>query len=160
MKKSVLNYILGFHTEYKEKALLMIDFEKVFSNTGIISKLQDIIRFFHEHIPVHFKYEEIAMDVFRQGSVLAANEEQLITRILNEHQLIRKQFTLLNDLSENIKNGRQEMKGQLAELIKDTFKMLFDHAELEEVSLFPLLDAKLTEEQLRIIQKEMSQIAV
>jgi hemerythrin-like domain-containing protein len=159
MKESVLEIIYKTHTRGTEKALFTIDFVRKFNDENIFSKLADILQFFYKHIPIHFKYEEIVIGVLTSKYELSEKEKQLIENILSEHNLMTKNFQAIKELTAKKEGSGDGAQEQLVELVNDTLDMLIKHAEMEDTLLYPLADAKLRDEHLELIKKEISNIS-
>jgi hemerythrin-like domain-containing protein len=160
MKENALDVVYRTHTEGKEKALFTRDFVHKFSDENIFSKLQEIIEFFYRHIPVHFKYEEIVIDTLKNNFELDGNEKQLVEKILTEHDLMRNNFEKIKELTVKTKKGIAGMREKLIELVNDTLEILIKHAEIEDKSLFPLINSKLKDEHIEIIKKQIVKVVV
>ncbi len=118
---------------FYRKALAKIPYAKT-HNTVI-----EIEQFFADYIPPHFKFEEeeIFPTILEKGT---DEEKKLVKDLQQDHDLVLKKLNQFKEVSS--KCNSESDKGQIDEAInlsKDIMQLIMDHAQKEDMALFPLL---------------------
>lgn len=159
MRKKILDIIYNTHTEGKEKLLFMKDFIPKHESSNYYEDMNDTVKFFYKHIPLHFAYEEVLINALLKSDKLNKDDISFVNRILEEHCEIRSKFEKIKEMAErNGKDPKKEMKEDFICLVHETIYTIIKHAELEDERLFPLAELKVDEAMLSEIKLGISKL--
>lgn len=142
-KNDIVDIIFQTHTAGKERTIIYKNTVLKLENEDISDTIKEIVTFFSSQIPVHFKSEEIIIDILKT-MVLSANNLNAINEILTEHKdMIEK----LEELKNQTKKNSKALKEDSIEKMNNLIEQLFDHAKKEDQILFPLARERINEKQ-------------
>ena len=108
-------------------------------NLDVLSEIVDYVQTYPDR--VHHRREDVIFTVYLEQS---PGQHDVVGRLLEEHSAL---FKKTHDLRENIEQWRHDSpvpRERVVAIIADYLLMQWDHLNLEESSVFNLLDQELT----------------
>jgi len=159
MKKKVLDVVYNTHGEGKEKIIFLKDFILKHDGIDFCESIQETLEFFYKHIPLHFAYEEVVINVLLRNNKLTKDELSYTDRIMQEHISLRKNFEKLKEMSAKIgKGATKEQREDFLCMVNETVEALIKHAEYEDQYFYPSAEMKADDAMRSVIEKEISKI--
>jgi hemerythrin-like domain-containing protein len=159
MTNKVLDLIHNTHGEGKEKAIFVGDLIIKADKSNFYDDLNDTMKFFYKHIPLHFAYEEALINTLLKNNVLAEDEIVCMNKILQEHREMKTNFEHLNAMSLKMDRGvSRSQKEEFLAIVNETVDALIKHAQYEDQFLYPVAGQKCDGNLLSIVEKEMAKI--
>ncbi len=156
MNTKALELVYKTHKDGREKAILLGDLILQVDGTGFHEDIQDTLKFFYTHIPLHFAYEEVMIRALLKSADLNDDEAAVIDKILREHQTLSSAFERINVHALKMHNGFDKaQKEDFLQLVTDTVESLIQHTEYEDRCLYPMADPKISDSLAKSIEQEM-----
>jgi len=156
----IISLISGAHKNVREKIALGIEYSSMFGPTYEKSSVTTvnftkIMGYLSENLLVHFKQEEILIDLIEENIDTSVEEQRVMSRILLKHKELRTGFNNLNELISR-DDLDYEMIREFSENSRRLLNDLFQHAKEEDESFYPFAREKLTTEDLMLLEARIS----
>ena len=140
-KNSIVDIIFQTHTSGKERVIFFKSTASALDNEDISDTLKEFVAFFSSHLPLHFKSEEILIDMLKNIE-LPVNDINDINKILTEHKDMEKE---LKELKTQVEKSDSALQEDSIEKMNNLIEQLFEHAKKEDQILYPLAQEKINE---------------
>jgi hemerythrin-like domain-containing protein len=159
VKKKSLELVYKTHSDGREKAIFINELILKVDKDSFYKDIQDTLKFFYKHIPLHFAYEEALIRELLKSGALSDSEASVMGKTLQEHKVLKANFEKINEMAVKMdKDFNREQKEGFLQLVTDTVGSLIKHAEYEDQFLYPIADQKTSDKLAGIIEKEISRI--
>lgn len=148
-KNDIIDIIFQTHTSGSERIIIFKSIASTLENKDIADTLKEFVAFFSSHLPLHFKCEEILIDILKTIELPPGNIND-INKILTEHKNIEKELKELKIQSEKNDSTLPEYT---IEKMNTLIEQLYDHSKKEDEILYPLAQEKINDklkENLRV----------
>ena len=155
----IISLISDAHNNVREKIVLGVEYTSEFGPSIMGSSVttvnfNNVLRYLSENLAVHFKQEEILIDVLQENVDISAEEENIISKILREHKRLRMELKKLNEF-KFVDDLNYEVIKDFSEKSRRLLNDLFQHAKEEDEYFFPFARKKLNPEHLKIIEDRL-----
>lgn len=152
--KDIVSSLCNTHETVKEKVAFWLDLLPVLEQPGEWSRMEGIMQFLSRNLVAHFKREEILMDVMKRHLDLTAEEQQTLSKLLQDHEKLLAEFERLNKIASKYNPNNKTIVNDFMHTSQGIIDYLFEHAKEEDDRLFPLARKKLTAEHLEMIERQ------
>ena len=158
----IISLISGAHDNLREKIALGIEYTNEFGPTIDGSSVTTVnfnrvMRYLSENLLVHFRQEEILIDVIRENVDISAEEERIISKILREHRRLRMELGKLSEF-KFVDDLNYEVIRDFSENSRRLLNDLFQHAKEEDEDFYPFAREKMSPERIVMIEDRLNQL--
>ncbi|MDP6157112.1 MAG: hemerythrin domain-containing protein [Candidatus Thermoplasmatota archaeon] len=152
----IIGLISSAHNNQREKIALGVEYSSMFGPTYEKSNVttvnfNKVIKYLSENLLVHFKQEEILIDLIEENVDTTAEEQRVMSKILRKHKELRIGFKKLNEVISR-DDLDYEMIREFSEKSRRLLNDLFQHAREEDETFYPFVREKLTTENLLLLE--------
>ncbi len=152
----IIGLISNAHNNLRENIALGIEYSSMFGPTHENNKVttvnfNNVMRYLSENLLVHFKQEEILIDLIEENVDITAEEQRIMSNILRKHKELRNGFYKLKKLisQDELDYGMiREFSEESRILLRD----LLEHADEEDDTFYPFVRHKLSKENLLLLK--------
>ncbi|MEA3548859.1 MAG: hemerythrin domain-containing protein [Thermodesulfobacteriota bacterium] len=138
-KNDIVDIIFQTHTSGKERIIIFKIVASQLENEDISETLKEFVVFFSSHLPLHFKSEEILIDILKTIE-LPVNNINDISNLLTEHKSMEKE---LEELKIQVEKSDSALQEDSIQKMNKLIEQLFQHSKKEDQILFPLAQEKI-----------------
>ena len=141
-KNDIVDIIFQTHTSGTERIIIFKIIASQLENEDISDTLNEFVVFFSSHLPLHFKSEEILIDILKTIELPVSNIND-ISNLLTEHKNMEKE---LKELKIQVEKSDSALQEDSIQKMNKLIEQLFEHSKKEDQILFPLAQEKINGE--------------
>ena len=153
--KDLVSMLCDTHETVKEKVAMWLKLIPAIERFDTWRKIDGLISFLSECAVKHFEDEEILIDVIKKYIDLSVEEQQMMSKFLEEHEILLTKLEKLKETASKYDPENRKIVDEFTETSHQIINELLKHAEEEDEKLFPLAREKLTAEHLKIFEKKL-----
>ncbi len=158
----IIGLVSSAHDSIREKIALGVEYTSEFGpavtgSSVTIVNFNKVMRYLSENLLVHFKQEEILIDVIQENMDISAEQEKIIGKILREHRRLRMEFGKLNDF-KFVDGLDYEAIRDFSENSRRLLNDLFQHAKEEDEDFYPFAREKMGPEHIAMTEERLNQL--
>jgi len=158
----IISLISDAHDNLREKIALGIEYTSEFGPTIDGSSVttvnfNSVMRYLSENLLVHFRQEEILIDVIQENVDISAEQEKIISKILREHRRLRMELGKLSEF-KFVDDLNYEVIKDFSENSRRLLNDLFQHAKEEDENFYPFAREKLSAEHIAMTEDRLNQL--
>lgn len=152
--RDIVSELCNTHETVKEKVAFWLDLLPVLEQPGEWSQTEGIMKFLSKNLVEHFRREEMLMDVMKKYLDLTAEEQQMLSKFLQDHEKLLAEFERLNKIASKYNPDNKTIVNDFMNTSQGIIDYLLKHAKEEDEKLFPLAREKITGKHSEIIEKQ------
>ncbi len=153
--KDIMSILCYTHETVKEKVAMWLKLIPAIERFETWRKIDDIISFLSECVVKHFEDEEILIDVIKKHVNLTVEEQQMMSKFLEEHEVLLAKLEKLKEIASKYNPEDRKTMDEFTRNSHQIIDELLKHAKEEDEKLFPLAREKLTAEHLGMIEEQL-----
>ena len=152
----MIGLISSAHNNLKEKVALGFEYSSMFDptyeKTNVTTvNFTKIMRYLSENLLVHFKQEEILIDIIEENVDTTAEEQRVMSKVLLKHKELRAGFDKLKKFISQDKLDYRMIR-EFSEKSRILLNDLLKHAGEEDETFYPFARDKLSKENLLLLE--------
>lgn len=156
--RDVVSMFCNTHETVKEKVAMWLKLIPAIERFETWRKIDGLISFLSECAVEHFEDEEILIDVIKKYINLSAEEQQMMSKFLEEHEILLTKLEKLKEITSKYNPEDRKIVDEFTETSHQIIDELLKHAKEEDEKLFPLARERLTAEHLGMIEEQLEKI--
>jgi hemerythrin-like domain-containing protein len=153
--RDVVSMLCDTHETVKEKVAMWLKLIPAIERFETWRKIDGLISFLSECAVKHFEDEEKLIDVIKKHVNLNVEEQQMMSKFLEEHGIL---LAKLEKLKETASKYNPDDRKTVDEFTKNSHQIideLLKHAKEEDEKFFPLVRERLSAEHLEKFEEQL-----